>query len=470
MRTVFLLLAFAAQCFGQQYDYTLALAGPRNIWAGQLAVFTVQSKLIAGTRQMVDYTVEAPGAATFPKLVATCCAAQRGWQPADTALYVRVRNEPGPAEIRLTTVSGGVTRTAALAVNVLPEPAPFAGMLPPLRASKADVAGWKANIAQYGQAACDAIPLTTDELHESQGWYYDGDRVYRQIAEALNDDAWLTCAARSRALYRGYVLKNAGIIPGYRVFPHGLYLDYVKTGDEQSKQALLLLATKSAYARWGGGPETSLSRETAYMLSTYMLANALGEKLPLEVPVAMALGQLDQWSGPGRPDLQPFMAGLTMEALIGYAEVEHDPRVLPAVRAMLDVLWRDYWHESTQGFRYDDSKTVGAPDLNLLLASSFAWVYRMTGEEKYLTQGDAVFNGGVTKAYLAQGKQFSQSYRSSVDYLKWTAMPTTPPAAEGVSRTEFDAAMAELRQQLQQLQEQLAQRLTRQALVDLLTR
>src|SRR5205085_8568150 len=70
---------------------------------------------------------------------------------------------------------------------------------------------------------------------------------------------------------------------------------------------------------------------------------------------------------------------------------------------------------------------AGAPDLNLVIAPAFAWVYQRTGDVTYRDRGDAVFAGGVLNAYLGRGKQFDQNYSWSFDYVKWRAAAVAPP-------------------------------------------
>src|SRR5690606_536491 len=151
------------------------------------------------------------------------------------------------------------------------------------------------------------------------------------------------------AVYLPYVLENEGRIPAYRVFAEGLYQDFLRTGDEDSKRAVLLLASNSAYARWGGGVAPIRSRETAYILDAYRFAKHLGAPHPNEVrALALALGHIDQWFNlraryaGGSYYVQPFMVGLTMEALIHYYEENPDPRIPPAVKMALDGMW-EYW-------------------------------------------------------------------------------------------------------------------------------
>ena len=80
------------------------------------------------------------------------------------------------------------------------------------------------------------------------------------------------------------------------------------------------------------------------------------------------------------------------------------------------------WYDVT-GFDSNRNPHVPAPDLNLLIAPMYAWLYRQTGETKYRDQGDALFAGGVKKAYLDGGKQFDQNYWWSFDYVRWRSGP-----------------------------------------------
>jgi hypothetical protein len=47
----------------------------------------------------------------------------------------------------------------------------------------------------------------------------------------------------------------------------------------------------------------------------------------------------------------------------------------------------------------------------------------LTGAERHLDRGDAIFAGGVRGAWLYAGKAFSQNYRWSFDYVKWRSQP-----------------------------------------------
>ena len=91
-------------------------------------------------------------------------------------------------------------------------------------------------------------------------------------------------------------------------------------------------------------------------------------------------------------------------------------------------LWARAWVATDRAFWYENwapdgnqafPQKAGAPDLNLLIAPAFAWMYHQTGDTTYRDSGDQVFAGGVTGAYLDNGKQFNQNYMWSFDYVKW---------------------------------------------------
>ena len=327
---------------------------------------------------------------------------------------------------------------------------------------------WEAQMLSYGQAACDYLsqPHTFDEYLAHV--YYDAERVFYQMADYTGSAAWIACAQRAEAVYRDqYVLANNGEVPGYWNFTHGLTMDYLRTGDAASKTAVIELSQNAAFAvdstPLADTQSASLSREVAYTIMSYLNAETVGVAPRARLPqlIDQALGHMDQWFGAksfrcpsncdpaeaaGQYYIQPFMVGLTSEALIMYFEKTDDPRVLPSVRTALDWLWANAWVAADQSFWYQnwvpDPATPfppqpGAPDLNLLIAPAFAWVYKQTGDTTYRDRGDLVFTGGVLNAYLGGGKQFDQNYSWSFDYVKWrgggvgTPPPPPPPPPTG---------------------------------------
>ena len=201
-------------------------------------------------------------------------------------------------------------------------------------------------------------------------------------------------------------------------------MHFRRTVHEKSKEAAILLSKNTPYAAVGGGVGEESSRETAYCIHAYLVAEALGEPRhsKLEQAVEHALGHIDQWFVQNvSKNWAPFMFGLTCEALISYHDqVKKDARILPAIKMGLDECWKRAWIGKQQAFFYRaDNPTEAAPALNLLVAPAFAWVYLQTGDIQYRDRGDQVFAGGVRRAGLEGGKQFSQNYRWSFDYVKW---------------------------------------------------
>ncbi|PYM83729.1 MAG: hypothetical protein DME13_14905, partial [Candidatus Rokuibacteriota bacterium] len=323
---------------------------------------------------------------------------------------------------------------------------------------------WEAHMLTYGQAACAylAAPhLFQEDLGEV---YYDAERVFYQIADYTGDASWNTCAQRAEAVYRDqYVLSAAcwgggfGCVPGYWNFTHGLTLDFLRTGDATSRNAVIALSQNAAFAAdttpLADTESAWRSREVAYAIMSYINAEKVGAAPRARLPalVDQALGHMDQWFGSqsfrcpsicdpaaaaGQYYIQPFMVGLTSEALIMYFEKTGDSRVLPAVRTAMDWLWANAWVAADQAFWYqnwvpDPATSMpaqsGGPDLNLLIAPAFAWLYAQTGDTTYRDRGDQVFAGGVLKAFLGSGKQFDQNYAWSFDYVKWRGGGAQPP-------------------------------------------
>lgn len=286
---------------------------------------------------------------------------------------------------------------------------------------------WRTQMIAAGQALCTylAEPHTDDELLSSV--YYDAQRVFFQIADYTGDGKWNICAQRAAAIYRDkYVLPNNGAVPGYWNFTHGLTMDYLRTRDPVSRQAVILLSQNAAFARDGTPLEwtasADLSREVAYAITSYLNAERVGapRRPRLTQLVDQALGHIQEWFvRRSAARVAPFMVGLTSEALIDYYEATRDPRIPPAIKLALDESWVDAWVPPAFAFRYDDRDRALAPDLNLLIAPAFAWLYRHTGDRVYLDRGDQVFAGGVKGAYLGHGKQFNQNYRWSFDFVRW---------------------------------------------------
>src|SRR5207245_10768697 len=105
------------------------------------------------------------------------------------------------------------------------------------------------------------------------------------------------------------------------------------------------------------------------------------------------------------------MVALTAEALIQHYETQtpQDARIPTAVKTAMDWLWTHAWISGSQAFWYENwisdstqipagfwptvSAAGAAPDLNLLIAPAFAWLYNITGDTTYRDRSDAIFAG-----------------------------------------------------------------------------
>lgn len=317
------------------------------------------------------------------------------------------------------------------------------------------LSAWESNMTTFGRQICNKlIPGAEDLAVQGGDVYYDGERVYYQIAAYTGDPTWKYCAGLAEVIYRdGYVFPNSGRAAGYDNFTQGLLLDYQLTRDTVSQNAIVLLSQNASFASDGTPLEwtadASVSREVAYAIMAYLNAEAVGQprRARLSDMINQALGHIDQWFiSKTAPYVRPFMVGITMQALIQAYDATHDSRIPNAVKTALDGLMPGMWLPDSKCFKYTNVVAADgtgdmspAPDLNLVIAPAYAWMYYVTGDTKYRDQGDQIFAGGVANAqtWLYLGKQFDQSYWWSPAYVTWrrAAQPGVPAAGPVLTTT-----------------------------------
>lgn len=313
---------------------------------------------------------------------------------------------------------------------------------------------WKANMLKYGEQVGQYLNTETNAAFLRDATYYDGQYVFYQIANFTQQtQPWISYAERARDIYYGTLLEpNKYAIPGYWRFPHGGYQEWLLSGKSAAVKAKLIkLRDIPAFSK----PESSgsadnwwqqaFSREIAYALETNMFLEKTGESRiqdRVTILTNMALKHIDIWvtgnwisTNPDDQYVKPFMTSLTASALIEYYErsVElgtPDTRVPSAVKSIADWLWTNMWVANVNGtgygaFKYMSKDVPGhggtnpAPDLNLLIAPYYAWLYQYTCDVTYKERADLIFAGGVKLADLKTGKRFNQNYRKSFKYLQW---------------------------------------------------
>ena len=290
-------------------------------------------------------------------------------------------------------------------------------------------------------------------LNESLVWYYDGNRVFRQIARYTKDRSWLEAAKKCRLYYRSYATcPTVGhYVDGWRNFTKGSLLDATEDNDATAKQEVLLIARRGKFSQpqhraelagWLRTPSfVDASREIAYAIEAWSAAKALGDSefAGRDPYLDIAYFQLDTWRAylqgypastyPGEPGakFQPFMFALTAEALI---EVYQQPSTLQAdkdkIRTKLEAVARLTYDKCYSAPNHAFIANTGNPTtywpaINLLIVPVYGWLWHETGTAYFLEAGDKIFADGVVHGWpeVWGGKQFSQNYRWSFDYVAW---------------------------------------------------
>jgi len=413
-------------------DFVINTIGPHHVVRGHNLFFFAKAAVISGDNESaVPSIVGLPAGATsiFPDMAHQCCGTFLWTVDQNNGIEIStsVKTLIGVYPLTLIYVTtSGVRRSTTYLLYVDPQPLVTTVHRWPKATALAGLSGWNYNMVSHGHQHCTSAELA---IVEDYVWYYDGERVYYQIADTTKDPSWNSCAQLVGHFYRSYILDNNGSIPAWRVFPHGQTMDYQRTSDPLSQQAVNELAATTSGFSLGFAINWAASREISYALEAQLQSQALGvppNQITLDL-VDILLGDFDQWFVSNSTSyVQPFMAALAAEALIEYWNISHDPRIPPILQLAADQLWNRSWNLSCQCFNYygDDGSVSLSQDLNLLIVPLYGWVFQRTGYAGYRDQGDQIFNSGVARAWLDGGKQFSQNYRWSGRYLDWREAPS----------------------------------------------
>ncbi len=292
-----------------------------------------------------------------------------------------------------------------------------------------------------------------DALDEGLAWYYDGDRVFRQIARYTKDSSWLTAATKCRLYYRAYLhCPTVGhYVDGWRNFTKGFYYDWVDNRDATSKHDAILIAKRGKFSQsqheadlsdWLTTPSiVDASREIAYAINAWSVAKDCGdpEFAGRDPYLDLAYYQLDTWKlylqgypggiypGEQGAKYQPFMFALTCEALITVYErpdtrqADRD-KILTKIRDVAKLTYDKLYSDTNHSFIANTGNpTTYWPAINLLVVPLYGWLWHETAEQYYFDAGDKIFSDGVVFGWpeVWGGKQFSQNYRWSFDYVNW---------------------------------------------------
>jgi hypothetical protein len=397
--------------------------------------------------------------------------------PEDFGLTVPATTTPGDYTLTLTfnSVDSPGPKTLTWFITVDPR-TPLAQNtptssppIPCLNSSSTEMDGttpcpqnWTSNMVTYGQKW--GVPGIGQNNYDaanwggaSEGaWYYDGARVYYQIHDydqahnvTNNPDQWNTYAQNWESSYLNYVVGTNYNIWGYSVFPHGLYMNYQRNGNSGEKTAVLALGNSYYTNGILSGIDPVYMREMSYGLNAERLAYDLNPTTAAATALArqadMVIGIVDQATvDQNTMATESFMLGLATESLIQYYEDGHtDNLQIPwTIKNAADWMWNNAWQtqngpgeeNNENSFYYMIGQhKYGSPEsenryLNLLSCPMYAWLYRYTGDSKYQVEGDQCFQSGVTAdpgdGIGWSGKNFSQNYRWSFDYVNWRSNST----------------------------------------------
>jgi hypothetical protein len=124
---------------------------------------------------------------------------------------------------------------------------------------------------------------------------------------------------------------------------------------------------------------------------------------------------------------KPFMVGVLNDAMVKYSTIySADARIPGAVQRAVDYMWANDWNAAGRAFIYLDGPCPGydegqtlAPDLNNIIVTGFGWIYQQTKQTVYRDRAEAIFNGGVSQAWLVGSKQFNENYTTGYHYLRY---------------------------------------------------
>lgn len=252
---------------------------------------------------------------------------------------------------------------------------------------------------------------------------YDGESCDFTLKDYTGDAAtWDPYILRAYQEYNYYVNTIAtppGGIAAFLGHTDGFLKDVLRGTSRAAaaKASIQAIIDNGAYNAGTGGDPMHLqeySREVAYVL-IHMLNGALAgctisaAKLTWRAQLFnYMLGHFDAWVNGSASYCRPFMFALSAKTAIKYyQQISADARIPAKIALVADYIRSSCWKASAgswgdgQSFLYtdrfvvdsDDLKT--APDLNMLIAPVFGWLYSVTGQSKYRTWGDECFQGGT---------------------------------------------------------------------------
>ncbi|MFN3325271.1 MAG: hypothetical protein ACK5AZ_17395 [Bryobacteraceae bacterium] len=432
-------LLLSAAAFGQTASYTVNVHGSRYLYPGYDGYVELRATFSGTAQHLFFNNVQVPQGFTWQIFCASgdekCWTHHSGrtynWggvAPVLFRLSAPSTATPMDYQVMITFEAGGEIQNVPITFSVRPTPT-----LPPPGTPPAPIPGlslWQDTMLTLAAKWCKPTEAMAFGW-EQQVWFYDGARVFFQVSDYTKNSQWDACAFNIASQYADYVIGSNGVIPGWRVFPHGLRMAYERSGEEKYRQAVILLANGGGFARRGGSVNDAFIRETAFVAEAYMEAEKVGAPRHKHFGRAIdfLLGHFDSLFETNNYSIhQTYTDGLAAKALIQYYQLTNDPRIPLAIKKMLDWLWTHGWNHSTKQLLINPDPpgpkcSWGCQQYNTelinLVAPAFAWYWNLTGDSNYKLRGDEMFSRALATDISYSGKAFSQNYRWSFDYVRW---------------------------------------------------
>jgi hypothetical protein len=306
--------------------------------------------------------------------------------------------------------------------------------------------------------------------------FYDGGDVLHRIANYLRDPGWDLCATniQQQAAWGnvnsgglGNIIPLNGALQGYNIFPVGfekmVLEDPRYIGVDQYFAGLMDHAGSGNGGAYVGqcSPADIKLREDSYGFGVMLAIDRLhlAPKDPAgtafyatwaqkrQMCADVILGILDSYTNGlflYNQNQYYQSAGLATDALIKWWQESKDPRVPILVKKIIDQYWSNYnqtshiamwtpdsdttprcagsasWFVPVPTGHCDETAAINNNDLNNLIVHAFGWLWRVTGDSAYQTEGDEVFAHEFDNpSFNFLGKTFSQAYYHSFNYVGW---------------------------------------------------
>jgi hypothetical protein len=283
VRALFVISAFLVPAAAQ--PFTAWVKGPETVNAGSSIYVAVDTSLPLGARlTLVGVSSPFGGTSVIPdgdkkdEQGRNITWGGTGY-PWVFRIVVPTAHPSGTYGVSLTISSGGANVTVQPTIRVVPAanplpPAPYLASAPIPGIGK-----WQDTFNALGSKWCQTGTEPMSFGVEGQVWYYDGARVYFQLADYTQNKAWEQCALNIARQYRDYVVANKGSIIGNRIFTTGLRMAFERTGDPTFRDAVLMLAHQNSWSyNVQYAVPASQIRESAYILNAFIDAQKLGDK------------------------------------------------------------------------------------------------------------------------------------------------------------------------------------------------